>query len=295
MKIELIDTVEVANTLGEGVLWDDRSDTVWWTDIQQSRLYQYHLSSKKIKHFETPERLCSFGFTDNENWLIAAFENGFALYNPYDGALNWVSKPQEQYNHIRFNDGRVDRQGRFWAGTMVEDNEGGLERGFLYRLNFDHEVIPLLNDILIPNSLCWNPEGSKMYFADSTNNRIDVYDFDPIVGVPSNRKTFAKTDATIFPDGSTIDKEGYLWNAQWGGHRIVRYSPEGEIDHVLNLPVSQPTCVTFGGPDLTWLFITTAKDGLNHDQLKEQPLAGNLLIYKTEIKGLTEHYFNTRN
>ena len=295
MKIELVDTVEVGNTLGEGVIWDLRSEKVWWTDIQKSRLYYYHLASKKLGYFNTPQRLCSFGFTNHEDWIIVAFEKGFAKYNPGDEKIEWLSQPQKSRNDIRFNDGRVDRQGRFWAGTMVEGDDAGMEQGTLYQLDLDKGAVPILDGISISNSLCWSPSGEKMYFADSPNNRIDVYDFEQISGMPSNRKTFASTETEIFPDGSTIDAEGYLWNAQWGGSRVVRYSPEGEVDHILELQVSQPTCVAFGGPDLTWLIVTTAKDGLSDDQLNKQPLAGSLFIYKTEIKGLPEHFINTRN
>lgn len=297
MKVELIDRIKVGNTLGEGVIWDRHTEAIWWTDIQESRLYHYNPTSKKLGYHDTPERLCSFGFTDHEDWLIAAFENGFAQYNPEKNIINWLSKPQEQYNHIRFNDGRVDRQGRFWSGTMVENDEGGTERGRLYRLDMNEKCssVPLLEDILISNSLCWSPDSDKMYFADSANNRIDVYDFDPALGIPTNGKPFARTNDDVFPDGSTVDQDGFLWNAQWGGNRVVRYSPNGVIDYILNVPVSQPTCVAFGGPDLSWLFVTTAKDGLDDNQLANEEFAGDLLIYKTDTKGSPENIIKMRN
>lgn len=297
MNLELFDRIMVGNTLGEGVIWDHRTETIWWTDIQESRLYHYNLSSKKLGYYETPERLCSFGFTDDEEWFIVAFENGFAKYNPEKNIINWLSKPQEHHNQIRFNDGRVDRQGRFWSGTMVEDNNGGNVRGCLYRLDMADKklAVPLLEDILISNSLCWSPDSKKMYFADSTNNRIDVYDFDAALGMPTNGNPFATTNEDIFPDGSTIDQEGFLWNAQWGGSRVVRYAPYGEIDFILEVPVSQPTCVAFGGSDLSWLFVTTAKDGLDNNQLANEEFAGDLLIYKTDIKGIPENIIKMRN
>lgn len=208
MNLELFDRIKVGNTLGEGVIWDHRTETIWWTDIQESRLYHYNPSSKKLGHYDTPERLCSFGFTDDEKWFIAAFENGFAKYNPEKNILKWLSKPLEHHNQIRFNDGRVDRQGRFWSGTMVEDNNGGDARGRLYRLDLAEKklAVPLLEDILISNSLCWSPDSKKMYFADSTNNRIDVYDFDAALGIPTNDNTFAITNEDIFQMAQQLTK-----------------------------------------------------------------------------------------
>ncbi|MDG1709451.1 MAG: SMP-30/gluconolactonase/LRE family protein [Emcibacteraceae bacterium] len=294
MSIELIETVKVGNILGECVLWDPRTTTVWWTDIEASRIYQYDPVTKDVRFYVTPERLGSFGFTNDEEWLIAAFESGFAYYNPFNGLIKWIAKPQEHLSHIRFNDGRVDRQGRFWAGTMVENSDRGPEQGCLYRLDADGQATVEIQNVMISNSLCWSPDGKRMYFADSPKNRIDTYDFDTVSGGPSNKKFFTSTDAHIHPDGSTVDADGYLWNAQWGGSRIVRYTPSGAVDYILDLPVSQPTCVTFGGPDLSNLFVTTARADLNVDQLSEQPLAGDLLIYKTTIKGLTEPFTQMR-
>ncbi|WP_417318765.1 SMP-30/gluconolactonase/LRE family protein [Emcibacter sp.] len=286
---ELIETIPVGNILGEGVLWDSQSGTVWWTDIEASRLYHYNPENREIGHFETPERLGSFALTDKKDWFLAAFESGFARYNPVQGQVDWIARPEEDLSHTRFNDGRVDRQGRFWAGTMVEDDRSGItERGGLYRLDPDGVARPQLGDISISNSLCWSPDGSRMYFADSPSHLIEVFDFDPVQGRPFNRKAFAETPEGIHPDGSTVDREGFLWNAQWGGGKVVRYSSGGDIHLVLDLPVSQPTCVAFGGRDLSLLFVTTARADLTEEQLKTEPDAGHLLIYQTNVVGLEE-------
>lgn len=285
---ELIDVIPVGNILGEGVLWDHRSGTVWWTDIEDSRLYHFHPKSKKLGFYITPERLASFAFTSDEAWLVAGFESGFAHYRPRSGEIKWIAKPEQNLSHTRFNDGRVDRQGRFWAGTMVEGDEAR-EKGALYRLDHDGMAHRQVSNIMISNSLCWSPDGTKMYFADSSLNSIDVFDFNLESGVPINRRHFAKMLENIYPDGSTVDREGYLWNAQWGGSRIIRYVADGTIDFQLDLPVSQPTCVAFGGSDLSLLFVTTAKTGLTEKQREDEPYAGHLLVYKTEATGLEEH------
>lgn len=290
MMIELIDRVEGENILGEGVIWNSRTQTVWWTDIEGFRLYCYEPQSKELICYSTPERLCSFAFTSENDWLIVAFESGFAHFNPKKEIVRWIAKPQQSQPHIRFNDGRVDRQGRFWAGTMMEEQGDGFETGCLYRLDKNGEAIAELEDISIANSLCWSPDSKKAYFADSPLNRIDIYDFDAASGSLSNRKTFATTPDHIYPDGSIVDKDGYLWNAQWGGSRVVRYAPDGNIDHILELPVSQPTCVAFGGADMDMLFVTTADKGLSEERLDKEPLAGDLLIYKTDQQGIAEQY-----
>lgn len=288
MQSEFIEVVDVENILGESVIWDNRSQAVWWTDIERCLLYCYDPLNKECSNFDTPERIGSFAFTTEPDWLIVAFENGFAYFNPKKNLIKWISKPQENLSHIRFNDGRVDRQGRFWAGTMVENQDTQPEKACLYRLDQNGEPAVVLQDITISNSLCWSPDGTKLYFADSPIHRINIYDFDASKGAISNKKLFAETPEHIFPDGSVTDRDGYLWNAQWGGGRVVRYTTDGKIDHIIELPVSQPTCVTFGGADLTWLFITTAKSGLSKEQLNAEPLAGSLFIYKTDIKGIPD-------
>ncbi len=290
MQIELVETVKVGNTLGEGVIWDDRSQTVWWTDIQSFLLFRYDPIRKECTKYTTPERVCSFAFSKDQGWLIVAFETGFAHYNPEKNQTRWINRPYEHSTHIRMNDGRVDRQSRFWAGAMVENEKGQKKHSCLYRLDPSGEPATILEDIQISNSLCWSPDSKKLYFADSPTRRIDVFDFNASNGTVSNRKTFAVTSENIYPDGSIIDQDGYLWNAQWGGARVVRYAPDGTIDHILKMPVDQPTCVAFGGKDQSWLFITTARADLTDEKLDEQPQAGDLFIYKTDIKGIAEKH-----
>jgi L-arabinonolactonase len=138
------------------------------------------------------------------------------------------------------------------------------------------------------NSLCWSPDSSRQYLADSPAYTIYVYDFDAVTAKPSNRRVFAHSSAPSEPDGSCIDADGYLWNAQWRGGKVLRYRPDGSIDIELALPVIQPTCVCFGGPALNWLAVTSAHVKLDPAERAQQPLAGNLFIFKTPYKGLLE-------
>ena len=289
--LELLEVVDVSNTLGECVLWNDRQQTVWWTDIHESGLFCYDYSRRSLVTHVLPDRLASFGFTEDDRVLVCAFASGFALFEPATGNIKWLSRPNAGTAGIRFNDGRVDRQGRFWAGTMVEQ-AAAVEPGSgnLYRLT-GGACQKVLEGISISNSLCWSRDSRTLYFADSPTHTISAYEFDASSGEPSDSKVFARITAPYEPDGSTIDSEGFLWNAQWGAGRVVRYAPDGTPAGELLLPVSQPTCVAFGGNEMKTLFVTTANVGLDSDQLLRQPQAGNLLIYQTPYTGLPESRF----
>lgn len=289
---ELVHIITVQNQLGESILYDEEHQQVWWTDIQASVLYQYSLVNNSVKQFQTPERLCSFGLTHQRDVLIAAFATGIAYYAYETAQLRWLARPDLPNPGLRFNDGRVDRQGRFWSGTMIEDpQQSPSETAKLYCLDRDLKLHHRDSGFGISNGLCWSPDSSKLYFADSAQSCIFVYDFDSMKGTISNQKVFAKTPEYSAPDGSEIDAEGYMWNAQWGGSCVTRYCPDGNIDFILELEVSQPTCIAFGGDNLDHLFITSARDGLSDDVLNKQPNAGNVLVYKLNKQGLPSHRF----
>ncbi len=284
---ELIDIVAVGNTLGEGVLWDVRGQRVWWTDIQERRLFRYQPDVRALEHFELPERLGSFGFIAGSEEIVAAFESGFAFYHPESGRLEWIARPGHDAANVRFNDGRVDRAGRFWAGSMVEGE--GSPKGKLYCLSGQHSRVRL-TDIAISNSLCFSADGRHLYFADTPARTILRYDIDA-KGELHNRHVFAHTPPGALPDGSNIDAEGHLWNAQWGASRVVRYAPDGTISGQIGVPTAQPSCIAFGGRDLDLLFVTTAREGLSPATLAAEPHAGDLFVYRVNVKGLVDACF----
>lgn len=293
-ELRLLHTIKVHNTLGECILWDEQRQCIWWTDIWNALLYNYHLETENLQKFVMPERLCAFGFIENDSRLICAFESGFALYDLDSTNLQWLTRPEEGFTGLRLNDGRVDRQGRFWAGSMVEssaqDAEGNPAKGSLYCVSRStHKKV--LGEIDISNSLCWSLDSRTLYFADSPTQAILSFDFDPDSGELNNQKVFARTDGTSTPDGSIIDAEGFLWNAQWGASKIVRYKPNGEVDCEVKLPASQPTCVCFGGKNMNLLMVSSAREHLDPEQLAEQPEAGNVFIFDTPFTGLHESRF----
>ena len=288
---KLVEIVSVENELGEGVIWDASGAAVWWTDIEGSRLYRYSSQDKQLDQWATPERLGSFALVANSDNLICGFASGFAYFNPLSGATQWLRKIEQDNPGTRLNDGRADRQGRFWAGAMVEYGEQGA--GALYCLDHQLNVSSPLSGLSISNGLCWSPDGKLMYHTDTPSRRICRYNFDTDSGAISNQTLLVHTEKGCFPDGATVDAEGYIWSAQWSASQVVRYSPEGAVDFVLALPVSQPTCVSFGGPDLNQLFITSAYQGMDVKARKAEPQAGNLFIFQTDIKGIGDPTFKS--
>ncbi len=292
-RFELIASIPVSNVVGEGVVWNAEDGAVWWTDIQTSKLYRYHLETESLKSWSTPERVGSFSFIENDNRLIVAFASGFAYYCLETGEVEWISRPEKNILGNRFNDGRVDRQGRFWAGTMVEDFSQSRKPGALYSVDSDGQTQCHVENIHISNGLCWSVDSSLVYHADSPKNAIYVYDFDKEEKRLSNRRLFAACEEHCSPDGAIIDSEDYMFSAHWGGWQVVRYTPDGAVDCVLDMPVSQPTCVAFGGKNMDILFVASANENLSADELQRQPQAGNLFIYQTDFKGLKEPFFNS--
>jgi len=285
-----VDIIPAQNTLGEGVSWHHETQTLWWTDIQARKLWRYDFARKATESFETPERLTSFGFIGAGETLVAAFESGIGLYKPGKPGISWLHRPQFDVPGLRFNDGRVDRQGRFWAGTMVEA-AGGPKAGTLHSIGSDGGIRTHADGISISNGICWSPDSRRFYFADSPTRTIYVYDFDPNSGSISNRQVFARTPEGAYPDGANVDAGGFLWSAHWGAGRLVRFAPDGAIDSTIEVPTDQPTCVAFGGPDLDLMFVTSARDGLSAEALARQPHAGDVFVYKVSVPGLTDGRF----
>ena len=276
---------DVANLLGEGVIWDHRTQKLQWTDIESACLWQWDMAAAPVR-YNLSERLGSFALTPDPKLYLGAFENGFARFSLEPKTFEMIAPVTQGTPHLRMNDGRTDRSGKFWSGSMAEAK--GSPLGSLWRYDGNGQASAHLHDIRIPNSLCWNGAGDIMYFADSPRNTIWAYDFDPEKGPVGAPRIFAQTPPGIHPDGSCIDAEDCLWNAQWGAGQIVRYRPDGSTERRLSLPITQPSCVAFAGDDLDLLCITTARVDIDEAALLKQPLAGALLTYKVDVTGRRE-------
>ena len=282
--------------LGEGISWRVSDQSLWWTDILGSCLQTMNWETRKVTTFDVPERLGCFGFVRNSaSQLICGFESGFALFSPYSGKVDWISRPLLNVPGVRMNDGRVDRQGRFWSGSMVEDQElaPSHNAGALFRLDEQLQVECAMEGLTISNGLGWSPSGSVMYFADSSQHEIRRCDFDNEAGEIGTVVTHARLSEKEFPDGATVDRAGNLWSAVWGGGRIDCFDTTGSRIRSIRVPTSQPTCICFGGPDLTTMFVSTARCGLEEEQLVTEPLAGCVLAFDGVGIGIPEPQFFT--
>ena len=282
--------VDSANQLGEGVVWSPERRRILWTDILGKAFWSFDPTTRAAEKIDLPERLGCFAPLAGAA-ILAGFASGLARYDLVSGLREPLAEIEADLPTTRVNDGKLDRRGRLVFGTM-DEAENRRPLGHVW--SYDGRSPPriLFDDILISNSIAFSPDGRRMYFADTPHKRIFVFDYDLETGDVSNRRLFVEVGAEGgFPDGSTVDAEGFLWNAEWGGARVVRYTPDGRVDRVLPIPCSQVTCCAFGGEDLSTLFVTSARTGLSATALAAQPQAGALFMARTNVRGLADAPF----
>lgn len=279
------------NTLGEGIVWCDRAQALYWTDIHAATLWRHAPASGETRRWPLPERLASFALCEADGWLLLALASRLAFFRLADGALHPVCEVEPGLP-TRCNDGACDRQGRFVFGTLHEPAGGGPKQalGGFWRLNADLALEKLpLEGVAISNSLAFSPDGGTMYYCDSLARTIRCCAYGD---TPGPSRLFADLrDTAGEPDGSCVDAEGGLWNAQWGLGRVLRYHADGRVDRILPLPASQPTRPAFGGAALDTLYVTSARDGLTVDMLAGEPQAGALFAARVDVRGLPEPRF----
>jgi L-arabinonolactonase len=279
------------NTLGEGIVWCDRAQALYWTDIHAATLWRHTPASGETKQWPLPERLASFALCEADGWLLLALASRLAFFRLADGALHTVCEVEPGLP-TRCNDGACDRQGRFVFGTLHEPANGGAKQaiGGFWRLDAGLKLEKLpLEGVAISNSLAFSPDGGTLYYCDSPTRTIRCCAYGDTLG-PSRRFADLR-DSAGEPDGSCVDAEGGLWNAQWGLGRVVRYRADGSIDRILTIPASQPTRPAFGDAALATLYVTSARDGLDAATLAREPLAGALFGTRLDVHGLPEPRF----
>jgi len=284
--------------LGEGPTWHAREQALYWTDVPAKKLHRWHPQSGAHKTWPTPEMVTSIGVR-RKGGLIVASLTGIDFFDTGSGAVTRFAAPEKDKPKNRSNDGKCDRQGRFWYGTMMNNlADDGSETpitgntGGLYRIDPDGRVTPFENALGIANTFAWTNDNRTMYFGD-TFDAIYAYDFDAAAGRVSNRRVFAKADTAKygFGDGSTIDAEGCLWNCRWDGGCIIRWTPDGKMDQVIQMPCRRVTSCIFGGPDLDTLYVTTVTYGFSPAELAEQKNAGGIFALDVGVKGLPDGEF----
>lgn len=285
---EVEHVLDVQHRLGEGPRWNADEQVLYWVDIENDSFYRYYPGDGTFEGFGVGMPVGALAFRE-AGGLVLAVRDGLALWEFSKSRLDFVADTELEKKESRFNDGAVDPEGRFWAGTMTHD---GSASSSLYRLDPDYSVHTMATGLTISNGIGWSPDGRTMYHTDTEKQVIYAYDFDAATGNIENRRDFVRTsEEEGFPDGLTVDAEGFVWSAFYGGWRVVRYAPDGKREREVRLPVANVTACTFGGPDLTDLYITTAWSGLNDEQRREQPLAGDLFLLHTDSEGQPQAKF----
>ncbi|MGU3780556.1 SMP-30/gluconolactonase/LRE family protein [Burkholderia metallica] len=271
------------NTLGEGVTWCDRTHALYWVDIEGAQLWRCRADGSDLTPWTMPERLACFALTGDPDVLLVGLATHLAFFDLRSGTFTRIVDVEPE-RPTRLNDGRCDPFGAFVFGMKDEGSEPPQAVGGFYRLDADLTLERLaLPPAAIANSIAFSPDGAKMTFCDSLVREIFVCDYSR-AGV-ANIRSFARlTDADGDPDGSTMDRDGGLWNAQWGGRRVVRYGPDGVETERIAVPTAQPSCTALDGEGR--LYVTSARVGLSDDALAGDPHAGGVFVAQTRHAGL---------
>ena len=277
-------------SLGESPVWSERDGRLYFVDLRDTpAIHALDPDSADEARWPMPEDIgCIVPSTGRT--LIAGLRSGFATFDPASGRLEHFLDPEAEMPGTRLNDGKCDRRGRLWCGSMNPDS--ALAEGSLYVLEGFDRCARVLGDWLTPNGIAWSPDGATMYVADTRRGTIDAFAFDAECAMLRERRLFADIGALPGgPDGACVDREGFLWSAIFDGGALLRLDPQGRVDRVLPLPVSKPASCTFGGRDYRTLFVTTAARGLSPSQLAAEPLAGHVLALDVGVAGFAADAF----
>lgn len=281
--------VQGADILGETPRWCERSHRLWWVDVRRPALQWYEPSTGRHAAIRLHPDLVtgSIALRESGGFLLATGA-GLYIFDPdREDAPQQLAHPERGKSGMRLNDGRCDRRGRFWVGSMHDTQR--IPVGTLYRFDAQHRCDAMLNGFVLPNSLCWSPDDRTMYFADTHNQVVWAFDYDIEDGVLGQRRVFKDWTHQIGrPDGATVDVDGCLWICMVASGQLVRLTPQGEVDRTIQLPVTNPTCPAFGGSRLDTLFVTSHSQRLSPEAHAREPLAGALLAIDPGIQGLTE-------
>lgn len=273
------------NELGEIPVWCERRQRLFWTDIRACRMHSFDPATGNAEIFKVPDWVGAFALTESDEFCLA-LRKSLVIQDLAGGNFRLLDTFEPGLPTNRSNDGRVDRQGRFWIGTL--NNAERTPTGNLYcleggRLEFKRD------GIIVPNALAWSPDGQTMYFSDSWIGDIWAYDFDTDTGEISNERVFFPKDALPgIPDGSTVDADGGVWNVRYGAGQVARITPDGKVDQLVDCNTMQVTACTLGGSDFRDLFVTSARQRMSPEQLQAEPNAGALFHMRVTTPGLPE-------
>ena len=277
--------------LGETPLWCERTQSLWWLDIDGGRVQRFHPASGRHDVFGFPQRYVgTLALTQRTGELLLGIDAALYRFDIATGTTTLLCEVEPASLDTRLNDGRCDAQGRFWVGSM--DNQLHRPVGSFYRVDADVTVQHQFGDVIVSNTVAFSPHGDTLYVSDTRRYTTWQCTLDAASGTLGPRRIFQDHSATrVRPDGACVDAEGFIWNAHFAAGRVVRYAPDGREDRVVALPTTNPTCVCLGGPELRTLYITTARKFLDRATLLREPLAGSLLAIEVDVSGLPEQRF----
>lgn len=251
--------VDAKAQLGESTYWDPTARVLWWIDIYGPAIHRFDPATGRNETFAAPEYLGCVAVRASGG-LVVSMKSGFHFFDPSTGAFEPIHDPEAHLDETRFNDGKTDRQGRFWCGSMFEaPGRTPAKSGALYRLDADLTSHKVIDGVGCSNGLAWSPDSQVLYFADSHTPFVWAHDFDASGGTVANRRVFIDLTAMNgIVDGSTVDADGCYWTTIPFQGKVVRYDPDGRLMRMIELPTDLPTCCEFGGPDLDVLYVTTA-------------------------------------
>jgi len=275
---------------GESPIWDPRRARLSWVDTEKPVFSSLEPASGRFQTFRSERLLQAIGPRSEGGW-IAVVRDGFALLDDTGREVRFLGNPVEGRAPLTMNDGTVGPDGRFYAGSFNARDLAAPD-GCLYQVDHDGTIRTLETGLVLPNGMAFSPDGRTLYVTEMWVGRIVAFDFDPLRGTLSRRRTLITVpEREGYPDGLIVDEQGFLWSGHWQGFRVTRYDPEGKKEQHVEVPVPTATCMAFGGPGLEQLYITTAKKGLTPEQLAAHPDAGDLFVVRPEVRGLHEHEF----
>jgi len=289
--------VPAGDWTGEGAPWHAEERALYWVDINRFLIHRFDPETTNVRTWFFNEPVTTLGLTDRSDTLIAALGSKLILWQPANDARGDFAAPERDWPRVRSNDGKPDPAGNFWYGTMQNNVAGnGTEipttdkaLGRVFRVSGDGSYSVERSGIGIANTFAWSPDTRHFYNADTLANAIHVWDYDQRTGTIAGERPFFVGYDRGAPDGSAMDRDGYLWNARYGGGCVVRISPEGTIDRIVELPVAAVTTCAFGGPQLKTLYITSA--GGDKGAANGERLAGGLFALAVDVSGLPENKF----
>jgi sugar lactone lactonase YvrE len=285
MKIEKLS--EIKAKLGEGSIWDYKRQILYWIDIEGCMLYEFSPVSKQTTSHRTGKKPGTV-VPESETTVVLGLEDGVYRMFLQNDSLELIAKPSSLLANQRFNDGKCDPQGRFWLGSI-----GPRKSCFLYCMDNEGKIKEVLDSVTTSNGIIWSPDSTKMYYTDTNTRQIRQFSFDGKTGNLSNEKVIIEIpDGMGAPDGMTIDAEGKLWVAMWGGHAVCRFDPEtGSLLQRIEVPAINVTSCAFGGKDLDILYVTSSSQNMSENDSLNLPDAGKLHCLRPGVKGINANYY----